>query len=73
MQYALLIYGEEPTEQVPDEVMTDQFAEYEKVTQHLRDRKALLAGEALQGIATATTVRVVDGRTITTRRSPTPR
>jgi hypothetical protein len=66
MQYALLIYGEEPTEQVPDEVMTDQFAEYEKVTQHLRDRKALLAGEALQGIATATTVRVVDGRTITT-------
>src|SRR3954449_12374040 len=66
MQYALLIYGEEPTEQVPDEVMTDQFAEYAKVTQHLRDRKAYLAGEALQGIATATTVRVVDGRTITT-------
>ena len=34
--------------------------------QHLRDRGAMLGGEALDSIATATTVRVVDGRTITT-------
>ena len=34
--------------------------------QHLRDRGAMLGGEALDSTATATTVRVVDGRTITT-------
>ena len=37
-----------------------------RFTQHLRDRGAILAGEALHSTATATTVRVVDGRTITT-------
>jgi hypothetical protein len=46
--------------------MLDQFGAYEVFTQHLRDRKAIVAGEALQPTATATTVRVVDGKTITT-------
>jgi len=39
---------------------------YNAFTAHLRERGTLLAGEALDGVATATTVRVVDGRTITT-------
>jgi hypothetical protein len=66
MQYVLLIYTPEPTEAVPDEAMGAEMAEYNAFTQHLRDRGAMLAGEALDSVTTATTVRVVDGRTITT-------
>ncbi len=66
MQYVLLIYTPETTEDVPPEAIAAQMGEYDKFTQHLRDRGAMLAGEALDGVATATTVRVVDGRTITT-------
>ena len=66
MQYALLIYTEEPSEDAPADVMAAEFAEYEKFTNHVRDRGAMLAGEALQPVATATTVRVVNGKTLTT-------
>lgn len=66
MQYALLIYTEEPTEDAPADVMAAQFAEYDKFTSHVRERGAMLAGEALQPVSTATTVRVVDGKTLTT-------
>ena len=41
-------------------------AGYDAFTEHLRSRGAMKAGEALDSTATATTVRVVDGRTITT-------
>ena len=43
-----------------------RWTEYNAFTAHLRERGTMLAGEALDGVATATTVRVVDGRTITT-------
>jgi hypothetical protein len=66
MQYVLLIYTEEPTEAIPADAIAAQMGEYDAFTQHLRDRGAMLAGEALDSVATATTVRVVDGRTITT-------
>ena len=66
MQYALLIYTEEPSEDAPADVMAAEFAEYEKFTNHVRERGAMLAGEALQPVATATTVRVVNGKTLTT-------
>jgi hypothetical protein len=66
MQYALLIYTPEPTEETAPEVLAEQMASYDVFTAHLRDRGAMLAGEALDSTATATTVRVVDGRTITT-------
>ena len=66
MQYALLIYTPEPTEEPPPEVMAAEMEEYDAFTQHLRDRNAMLGGEALDSVATATTVRVVDGQTITT-------
>ena len=66
MQYALLIYTPEPTEDVPPEAIAAQMAAYDAVTDHLRSRGAMKAGEALDSVATATTVRVVDGKTITT-------
>jgi hypothetical protein len=66
MQYVLLIYTPEPTEEVPQEVLADQMAKYNAATEHMRDRRALIAGEALDSITTATTVRVADGKTITT-------
>ena len=66
MQYILLIYGAEPTESVPEDQMVAEFERYDRFTAHLRERKALVAGEALVPTASATTVRVVDGRTITT-------
>lgn len=66
MQYVLLIYGQELTEEPPPEVMAGVMADYNVFTKHLRDRGAMIAGEGLQPTATATTVRVTDGRTITT-------
>ena len=66
MQYVLLIYTPEPTEEPAPEVLAEQMASYDVFTNHLRERGAMLAGEALDSTATATTVRVVDGRTITT-------
>ena len=41
-------------------------AGYNAFTEHLRSRGAMKAGEALEPTATATTVRVGDGQTITT-------
>src|SRR4026209_859979 len=66
MQYALLIYTPEPTEAPPQEAMAAEMEEYNAFGQHLRDRNAMLGGEALDSTATATTVRVIDGKTITT-------
>ncbi len=66
MQYALLIYTPEPETEPAPEAMAEQMAEYDAFTEHLRSRGAMKAGEALDSTATATTVRVVDGRTITT-------
>jgi len=66
MQYALLIYTEEPTEEPPAEAMAKELAGYDVFTRHLQDRGAMRAGEGLQPIASATTVRVRDGQTIAT-------
>jgi hypothetical protein len=66
VQYALLIYTPEPTDDVPPEALAAEMAEYNAFTEHLRQRGAMKGGEALDSTATATTVRVVDGRTIAT-------
>ncbi len=66
MQYALLIYTPEPTGDVPQEAVAAEMAQYDAFTAHLRERNAMVGGEALDGVATATTVRVVDGRTVAT-------
>lgn len=66
MRYALLIYTAEPTAQVPEDVMKAELDGYSAFTAHVRERGAYEAGEALDSISTATTVRVRDGRTLTT-------
>ncbi len=66
MQYALLIYTPEPDGEQTPEAIAAEMAEYDAFTDHVRARGAMKGGEALDSTATATTVRVVDGRTITT-------
>jgi hypothetical protein len=66
MRYLLLIYQEEPTDPVPDDVSRTVMSEYAAVTQEIRDRGLWQAGEALEPTSTATTVRVRNGQTLTT-------
>jgi hypothetical protein len=70
MRYALLIVDSETAnpspEPPPADVIEQVMKEYTDYTQMLRDRRVYLGGEALQPNPTATTVRVQDGRTITT-------
>jgi hypothetical protein len=66
MRYLLLIYATEPTEQVPEDVMATENEAYNAFTTSIRERGIFEAGEALQPTPTATTVRVQDGRTVTT-------
>lgn len=66
MQYALLIYTEEPTEVPTDEAIAAEMEAYNGFTRHVAERGAMKAGEALHPASTATTVRVRDGQTITT-------
>jgi hypothetical protein len=66
MRYLLLIYNTEPTEPVPDDVLADEQDGYNDLTTSMREGGQFEAGEALQPTTTATTVRVENGRTITT-------
>ena len=67
MQYMLLIYDEERVLASMSDAERDSFMqEYFVYTQSLRDSGAFLNGDALQPTATATTVTVRDGETITT-------
>ncbi len=66
MQYALLIYTEEPTSAPAEELMAAEMEAYNAFGAHIRERGAMKAGEALHPTAAATTVRVRDGRTIST-------
>ena len=66
MQYLVLIYSEEPSEAADPAQIGAVMEEYNAYTDMLRERGALVAGEALQPTATATTVRVRDGQTMTT-------
>lgn len=66
MQYALLIYTQEATADATAEEQMGEMADYDKFTEHVRGRGALVAGEALHPSETATTVRVRDGQTVTT-------
>jgi hypothetical protein len=64
MQYALTIYAA-PREMTPEEGQA-MSAEYFKVTEEMRGAGAFLAGEGLQPVSTATTVRVPNGERIVT-------
>ena len=67
MQYIFLIYGDESEggSSSPDE-MAKSMQEWGDYTQYLKDKGYHLAGEALYPTHDATTVRVRDGKTITT-------
>jgi hypothetical protein len=63
MKYALLIYSKPGShEALPEDEYKSMFAEYTA----LREDSRCQDGAALQPIETATTVRVQDGRTLTT-------
>ncbi len=66
MQYALLIYTEEPTSPPSDQEVGEMMEAYNVYTQSIRADGSFVAGEALQPSATATTVRVRGGQTLTT-------
>ena len=67
MRYLLMIFSEEtPPDQVPPEQWQQVVDEYNSFGRMLRERDALQAGEQLQDSNTATTIRVRDGRTLTT-------
>src|SRR4051812_22502607 len=66
MRYLLLIYSAEPTQAPAREVMEAEMKGYAAFTEEVRARGLMQAGEALEPTSTATTVRVQDGRTVTT-------
>jgi hypothetical protein len=66
MRYLLLIYTEEATEGDTIDDGSDEIDAYNAFTKEVRDRGLLEAGEALRPTASATTVRVRDGQTVTT-------
>ena len=66
MRYALLIYTEEFTEPPSEEVARSVMEAYNAFGDHIKARGAFEAGEALDSVTTATTVRVRDGKTLTT-------
>jgi hypothetical protein len=67
MRYALLIYANEQewANQSEEQAQT-QFQDYMAFTKDIVDRGIMSSGEALQPTATATTVRVRDGETLST-------
>jgi hypothetical protein len=63
MRYALLIYDQPGTyEALSDEERESVFREYFEISEH----PACVGGAQLQPVTTATTVRVEEGRTLTT-------
>ena len=67
MQYLLLIYSNENAEPGPGTPEGDaHYNAYMKYTEELQNKKLMLGANALQGISTATTVRVREGKTQTT-------
>lgn len=67
MQYMCLIYSTEGSGPQPGTPEFGPFMQgYNDFTTDMRENGAFVAGDALQPIATATTVKVRDGKTITT-------
>jgi hypothetical protein len=67
MKYLLLIYENEKAGEGPSEAEQGKiFQEYVDYTNRIRKAGNYIAGEALQPVSTATTVRVKNGKTLTT-------
>jgi hypothetical protein len=66
MRYAMLIYTQETSPgDMPEEEMNAVMNAYIGFTDNVRQKGIMSAGEALQPIATATSVRVRSGETLT--------
>ena len=67
MQYLCLIYDDEATwANMPEDERNAIYGEYMAFTQSIKDSGNHLAGDALQPISTATSVRVRNGETLVT-------
>jgi len=67
MKYLLLIYEKEADwAAIPEAEKGKLFQEYGDYSRRIRKSGNYIAGEALQPISTATTVRVKNGKTLTT-------
>ena len=67
MQFMLLIYDDEQTWRgMSEDERTAVMSEYGAYTEELRQAGALVAGDALQPIDTATTIRLRDGEQLLT-------
>ena len=67
MKYMLLIYGDaEKFAQLPTDVRDGWMGAYGEFTQSIVATGEFLAGDPLEGIETATTVSVENGKTLTT-------
>lgn len=67
MQYLLLIYGDESAwVEPPPEAAAQEMQRWYDYTTWLQEKGWLLAGEPLQDTSSATTVRIRDGKTLTT-------
>jgi hypothetical protein len=66
MKYLLMICTDEAAEaKMPQSEMADMMKQYFAFTQDAKDKGVYIGGNALQPTSTATTVRVRDGKTIT--------
>ena|SRR5215212_797111 len=67
MQYLLLIYSDEKAmTDTPKEAMDAVMDEYTAYTEDMRKSGTMRAGDALHPTSSATTVRVQNGKTVTT-------
>ena len=66
MRYLLLIYTPEAAQPPSPEATEAEMKAYGAFTRDIQERGLMKAGEALEPTSTATTVRVQDGRTVTT-------
>jgi hypothetical protein len=67
MQYLLLIHqSEADAAQRSEAANKEMTAAFGRFTQEIKDGGSYVGGNALQPVATATTVRVKDGKTLTT-------
>ena len=67
MKYLLLIYENEAAfAKIPEAEQGKIFEEYMTYTRRIKTSGNYVSGEALEPISTATTVRVKDGKTLTT-------
>ena len=67
MQYLLLIYGDEKAgADMSKEAMDTMMSEYNAYTEDIQKAGVMRAGDALYPTSSATTVRVQNGKTVTT-------